>query len=232
MWRFPKIGLHRHSGNGIFNLLKAERDSPSATFVRSIDLGFSSKLSGHMGFATAVCGQGMATKAGAVLPSMKFEDSTPKMQREVSFGRALLQQKRNIHFVQSVLEEYEQSQHKMKERSRDIVHFNLGTNNTFVTVSDENGKTITTVSAGCLKDVGRLRSKFATEAVAEHVGQLIRNRGRPIIVKVKGQTFFSKKKAAILGLRKGLGRRSLITYVEDVTRLPHGGCRLRKRRRI
>ncbi|GLJ24745.1 hypothetical protein SUGI_0473040 [Cryptomeria japonica] len=90
-------------------------------------------------------------------------------------------------------------------------------------------------SAGCLKEIqggSRRRTKYAVEATAEHVGRSAKVLGmKSVVVRVKGSSYFGKKKAAVLSFRKGLGPRSNIMYIEDVTQLPHNGCRLPKRRR-
>ncbi|KAI3911553.1 hypothetical protein MKX01_035674 [Papaver californicum] len=52
-----------------------------------------------------------------------------------------------------------------------------------------------------------------------------------IVVRVKGFTNFRKKKEAVLRLREALGPKYQIINVQDVTNLPHNGCRLPKKRR-
>ncbi|CAN6293327.1 unnamed protein product [Urochloa humidicola] len=106
--------------------------------------------------------------------------------------------------------------------------------------SHANGNKKTGASAGCLEDrKGRSRlSRYAAEATAEHVGRSARKMGlRSVVMKVKGASFFKKKKKFILGFREGFrGERvrdqSPIMYIHDVTQLPHNGCRLPKERRV
>ncbi|KAI3884760.1 hypothetical protein MKX03_022577 [Papaver bracteatum] len=52
-----------------------------------------------------------------------------------------------------------------------------------------------------------------------------------VVVRVKGFTNFRKKKEAVLRLREALGPNYQIINVQDVTNLPHNGCRLPKKRR-
>ncbi|XP_026413299.1 uncharacterized protein LOC113309086 [Papaver somniferum] len=52
-----------------------------------------------------------------------------------------------------------------------------------------------------------------------------------VVVRVKGFTNFRKKKEAVLRLREALGPKYQIINVQDVTNLPHNGCRLPKKRR-
>ncbi|EXB63634.1 hypothetical protein L484_026976 [Morus notabilis] len=78
-------------------------------------------------------------------------------------------------------------------------------------------------------------TRYSGEAVAEHVGRMSRNLGlKSVVVKVKGFTFFKKKKQAILSWREGYTNsrtdQNPIVYIEDTTRKPHNGCRLPKRR--
>lgn len=126
------------------------------------------------------------------------------------------------------------------QKKRDFVHVLLKKNKTFVTVTDASGNKKTGASAGCLEDrKGRSRlSRYSAEATAEHVGRSARKMGlRSVVMKVKGISFFKKKKKVILGFREGFrGERvrdqSPIMYIHDVTQLPHNGCRLPKQRRI
>jgi small subunit ribosomal protein S11 len=121
-----------------------------------------------------------------------------------------------------------------------FVHVLLKGNKTFVTVTDAKGNRKTGASAGCLEDrKGRSRlSRYAAEATAEHVGRSARKMGlKSVVVKVKGASFFKKKKKVILGFREGfqgerVGEQSPIMLIHDVTQLPHNGCRLPKQRRI
>lgn len=60
---------------------------------------------------------------------------------------------------------------------------------------------------------------------------------KSVVMKVKGSTYFKKKKRVILSWREGFrGERvrdqSPIMYIHDVTQLPHNGCRLPKKRRV
>jgi len=144
----------------------------------------------------------------------------------------------SMNFVQSILaEEDEQSSRKKK---RDFVHVLLMKKKTFVTVTDAGGNKKTGASAGCLEErKGRSRlSRYAAEATAEHVGRSARKMGvKSVVMKVKGSTYFRKKKKVILswgeGFRgEGVRKKSPIMYIHDVTQLPHNGCRLPKKRRV
>jgi small subunit ribosomal protein S11 len=127
-----------------------------------------------------------------------------------------------------------------RKPKKNFVHVLLKGNKTFVTVTDAKGNRKTGASSGCLEDrKGRSRlSRYAAEATAEHVGRSARKMGlKSVVVKVKGASFFKKKKKVILGFREGfrgerVGEQSPIMLIHDVTQLPHNGCRLPKQRRI
>ncbi|XP_057864944.2 small ribosomal subunit protein uS11m [Cryptomeria japonica] len=141
----------------------------------------------------------------------------------------------NNNFVRNALEDYEQWEQKRFSVEKNIVHFTLKNKNIFISVTDDKGNKKLGASAGCLKEIqggSRRRTKYAVEATAEHVGRSAKVLGmKSVVVRVKGSSYFGKKKAAVLSFRKGLGPRSNIMYIEDVTQLPHNGCRLPKRRR-
>ncbi|XP_020571678.1 probable ribosomal protein S11, mitochondrial [Phalaenopsis equestris] len=108
-----------------------------------------------------------------------------------------------INFVQSISEEDEQCSRK---KNINFVHVLLIKKKTFVTVTDAKGNKKTGASAGCLEErKGRSRlSRYAAEATAEHVGRSARKMGlKSVVMKVKGSTFFRKKKKVILSWREG-----------------------------
>ncbi|KAM5573711.1 small ribosomal subunit protein uS11m [Rosa sericea] len=125
------------------------------------------------------------------------------------------------------------------ERNADVVHIKLMRNNTFVTVTDSKGNKKLGASAGSVPEMkgGAKLSRYAAEATAEHVGRMSRNFGlKSVVMRVKGFTYFKKKKQAILSWKDGftnsrVGQNPVI-YIEDTTRKPHNGCRLRKKRRV
>lgn len=124
------------------------------------------------------------------------------------------------------------------EHNADFVHIKLMRNNTFVTVTDSKGNKKIGASAGSLPEMkgGAKLSRYAAEATAEHVGRMSRNLGlKSVVMKVKGFTYFKKKRQAIMSWREGFtssrGDQNPIVYIEDTTRRPHNGCRLPKKRR-
>lgn len=153
---------------------------------------------------------------------------------------------RSMNFVRGIIEEDGKdimggslySRYNV-EQNADIVHIKLLRNNTFVTVTDSKGDTKCKASAGCLPEMkgGAKLSRYAAEATSEHVGRMSRSMGlKSVVMKVKGFTYFKKKRQAIMSWREGFTNsradQNPIVYIEDTTRRPHNGCRLPKKRRI
>lgn len=110
-----------------------------------------------------------------------------------------------------------------------IAHIKATFNNTIVTVSDTSGQVIAWDSAGTIGYKGSRKSTpFAAQRAAERVADKIRKMGvHELEVRVKGPG--SGRESAIRALaQSGVD----IKVIEDVTPLPHNGCRPRKRRRV
>ena len=112
---------------------------------------------------------------------------------------------------------------------RAIVHIKATFNNTLITVTDLDGNTICSRSAGCVGFKGSRKSTpFAAQQAAQNCANTAKRNGvREVEIKVKGPG--SGRESAISALQQaGLRRAS----IEDVTPIPHNGCRLAKRRRV
>jgi len=110
-----------------------------------------------------------------------------------------------------------------------IVHIKATFNNTVVTVSDVNGRTISWGSAGKVGFKGSKKSTpFAAQMAATQAAREALDLGlRKAEVWVKGPG--PGREAAIRSLSAaGLE----ITVIKDVTPNPHNGCRPPKRRRV
>lgn len=110
-----------------------------------------------------------------------------------------------------------------------IAHIKASFNNTVVTISDLNGDTLCWASAGTIGFKGSRKSTpFAAQRAAESAAQQAQKLGvRQVEVKVKGPG--AGRESAIRALQAaGLEIKS----IEDVTPLPHNGCRPRKKRRV
>ncbi len=112
---------------------------------------------------------------------------------------------------------------------RAIVHIKATFNNTLITVTDPDGETICASSSGCVGFKGSRKSTpFAAQQAAQRCATAaMRNGVREIEIRVKGPG--SGRESAISALQ-GAGLR--ISSIEDVTPLPHNGCRPSKRRRV
>ena len=108
-------------------------------------------------------------------------------------------------------------------------HIHSSFNNTIVTITDTNGKTISWASAGGLGFKGSRKSTpFAAGEVAETAAKAAMEHGlKTVEVYVKGPG--AGREAAIRALQSaGLE----LSSIKDVTPIPHNGCRPPKRRRV
>jgi small subunit ribosomal protein S11 len=116
-----------------------------------------------------------------------------------------------------------------KNVSTGIVHVKASFNNTIVTITDTTGATLSWGSSGIVGFKGTRKSTpFAAQRASEQAAQNAMRHGlKTVSVKVKGAG--SGRESAVRALSNaGL----TITSIEDVTPLPHNGCRARKRRRV
>lgn len=110
-----------------------------------------------------------------------------------------------------------------------VVHIKATFNNTIITVTDTKGETLCWASSGTSGFKGSRKSTpFAGQLSAQQVAdKAIKSGMKEVDVKVKGPG--SGRESAITALQAaGLKIKS----IEDVTPLPHNGCRPKKRRRV
>lgn len=113
--------------------------------------------------------------------------------------------------------------------TRAIAHIKATFNNTTVTITDTNGEVLCWATAGTSGFKGSRKSTpFAAQKAAETCADRARKFGvKELEVRVKGPG--SGRESAITGLQTaGINIRS----IEDVTPLPHNGCRPKKKRRV
>jgi small subunit ribosomal protein S11 len=113
--------------------------------------------------------------------------------------------------------------------SRGIAHIKATFNNTIVTITDTNGDTLCFASAGTVGFKGSRKSTpFAAQRAAETCADKATKFGvKEIEVRVKGPG--SGRESAITALQ---GAGLTVKAIEDVTPLPHNGCRPPKKRRV
>jgi small subunit ribosomal protein S11 len=113
--------------------------------------------------------------------------------------------------------------------TKGVAHIKATFNNTMVTITDLNGETISWASAGTVGFKGARKSTpFAAGRAAEKAASEARKSGMLATeVTVKGPG--AGREQAVLQLQNaGLK----VTGIEDVTPLPHNGCRPPKKRRV
>lgn len=110
-----------------------------------------------------------------------------------------------------------------------IAHVNSTFNNTMITIADAQGNAISWSSAGSQGFKGSRKSTpYAAQVAAEDAGKKAMEHGmKTLEVRVKGPG--SGRESALRALQ-AVG--FTITAIQDVTPVPHNGCRPRKRRRV
>jgi len=118
---------------------------------------------------------------------------------------------------------------KSKKLSQGRVYIQSTYNNTIVTLTDMSGNVVVTLSAGMLGFKGPRRSTpFAASQVARTLAEKVDQTGlKDIEVYVKG--IGAGREAAIRALA-GAGLN--ITFIKDVTPVPHNGPRPKKPRKV
>ena len=116
-----------------------------------------------------------------------------------------------------------------KTVTKGVAHIKATFNNTVITIADIYGNVLAWASAGTAGfQNSRKSTPFAAQRTAENAADKAIKLGmREVEVRVKGPG--GGRESAIRGLQSaGLA----IKAIEDVTPLPHNGCRPRKRRRV
>jgi len=126
----------------------------------------------------------------------------------------------------------ETSRVKRRERKNitsGVAHVNASFNNTMVTITDAQGNAISWSSAGHMGFKGSRKSTpYAAQMAAEDAGKKAMDHGmKTLEVKVSGPG--SGRESALRALQS-VG--FTITTIQDVTSIPHNGCRPPKRRRV
>ncbi len=121
---------------------------------------------------------------------------------------------------------------KKKQRrhiGKAVVHVKASFNNTIITITDVGGHVLAWDSAGTIGYKGSRKSTpFAAQRASEKAAEKVRKMGvTEVEVRVNGPG--SGRESAVRALASsGIEVKS----IEDITPLPHNGCRPRKRRRV
>ena len=110
-----------------------------------------------------------------------------------------------------------------------VAHIHATCNNTIVTISDRQGNTLSWATAGGSGFRGSRKSTpFAAQVAAERAGQVAQEMGmKNLEVMVKGPG--PGRDSAVRALN-AIGFK--ISRIDDVTPIPHNGCRPPKKRRV
>jgi len=122
------------------------------------------------------------------------------------------------------------SKKKVKKSVVDgIVHVHATFNNTIITITDRKGNALSWATAGGSGFRGSRKSTpFAAQVAAERAGEVAKDFGmKNLEVKIKGPG--PGRESAVRALNN-IGFN--ITFIEDVTPIPHNGCRPPKKRRV
>jgi len=110
-----------------------------------------------------------------------------------------------------------------------VAHIHASFNNTIITITDRQGNALSWATAGgCGFRGSRKSTPFAAQVAAERAGTAAKDYGvKNVEVRVKGPGPGRESAVRALNL---VGFR--VTQIEDVTPIPHNGCRSPKRRRV
>ncbi|DAB40022.1 MAG: 30S ribosomal protein S11 [Sulfurovum sp.] len=117
-----------------------------------------------------------------------------------------------------------------KSIAKGIVYVAATFNNTVITVTDEMGNVISWSSAGALGFKGSKKSTpfAAAEAVADAMEKAKENGIKEVGIKVQGPGSGRDTAVKSIGATEGVR----VTFLKDITPLPHNGCRPPKKRRV
>jgi small subunit ribosomal protein S11 len=117
-----------------------------------------------------------------------------------------------------------------KNIAKGVVYIAASFNNTLVTVTDEMGNVIAWSSAGALGFKGSKKSTpFAAQQAVEDALTKAKEHGvKEVGIKVQGPGSGRETAVKAIGATEGIR----VTFMKDITPLPHNGCRPPKRRRV
>jgi small subunit ribosomal protein S11 len=117
-----------------------------------------------------------------------------------------------------------------KNIAKGIVYVAATFNNTVITVTDEMGNVLAWSSAGSLGFKGSKKSTpfAAAEAVADALKKAQEHGIKEVGIKVQGPGSGRDTAVKSIGSTEGIR----VTWLKDITPLPHNGCRPPKQRRV
>ena len=110
-----------------------------------------------------------------------------------------------------------------------IAHIHASFNNTIITITDRQGNTLSwATSGGCGFRGSRKSTPFAAQRASEVCAEKAMKYGlKEVEVRIKGPG--SGRESAVSALQ---GAGLSVKAIEDVTPMPHNGCRPPKKRRV
>ncbi len=117
-----------------------------------------------------------------------------------------------------------------KNIAKAVVYISATFNNTVVTVTDEMGNVIAWSSAGSLNFKGSKKSTpYAAQQAVEDAMRKAQEHGvKEVGIKVQGPGSGRETAVKSIGSMEGIK----VTFLKDISPLPHNGCRPPKRRRV
>jgi small subunit ribosomal protein S11 len=117
-----------------------------------------------------------------------------------------------------------------KNIAKGVVYISATFNNTVVTVTDEMGNVIAWSSAGSLNFKGSKKSTpyAAQQAVEDALNKAKEHGIKEVGIKVQGPGSGRETAVKSVGATEGIK----VTFLKDISPLPHNGCRPPKRRRV
>lgn len=110
-----------------------------------------------------------------------------------------------------------------------IVHINATFNNTMITITDMSGNVVSWCSSGMSGFKGsRKGTPFAAQKAAETAARLAQDNGMKTVgILIKGPG--SGRESAMRAINSAGFK---VSFIRDITPIPHNGCRPPKRRRV
>jgi small subunit ribosomal protein S11 len=109
-----------------------------------------------------------------------------------------------------------------------VAHIQASFNNTIITFTDTRGNVVSWATAGASFKGSRKSTPFAAQIAAESAARKAQEHGmRTVGILVKGPG--SGREAAMRAINNAGFK---VSYIRDITPIPHNGCRPPKRRRV
>ena len=111
-----------------------------------------------------------------------------------------------------------------------VAHIHATWNNTIINITDEDGNTLAWSSAGVSGFKGSKKSTpfAAQQAVEDALNKAKENGIKEVGIKVQGPGSGRDTAVKAIGTTEGIR----VTFLKDITPLPHNGCRPPKKRRV